>query len=222
IMGNDDLKWETTYTTNVALDFEVLRQRIAGTIEWYNSKTTDLLVERTIPIMNGYTDILTNIGEVNNRGIEVSLHTVNVRNDDFEWSTSIAFSHNRNEIRKLYGTDLDGDGKEDDDVSNSWFIGHPITSYYDYVFDGIYQVGDTDIPAGYKPGDVRLKDFDGNGVDAGDRRIVGSGGQPKFRTGITNSFSYKQFSLSIFVNMMHGWTSNFPLLNTAVSPNAPG
>ena len=222
IMGNDDLKWETTYTANVALDFEILQQRIAGTIEWYNSKTTDLLVERTIPIMNGYTNILTNIGEVNNRGIEVSLNTINVRNPNFEWSTNIAFSHNRNEIRELYGTDLDGDGKEDDDVSNSWFIGHPITSYYDYVFDGIYQATDTDIPAGAKPGDVRLKDFDGNGVDAGDRRIVGSGGQPKFRTGITNNFTYKQFSLSVFVNMMHGWSSNFPLLNTAVSPNAPG
>lgn len=222
IMGNDDLKWETTYTTNVALDFEILQQRIAGTIEWYNSKTTDLLVERTIPIMNGYTNILTNIGEVNNRGIEVSLNTINVRNPNFEWSTNIAFSHNKNEIRELYGTDLDGDGREDDDVSNSWFIGHPITSYYDYVFDGIYQTTDTDIPAGSKPGDVRLKDFDGNGVDAGDRRIVGSGGQPKFRTGITNNFSYKQFSLSVFINMMHGWSSNFPLLNTAVSPNAPG
>lgn len=221
-MGNDDLKWETTYTFNTAVDFELLSGRLGGTIELYNSRTTDLLVDRTIPIMTGYKRILTNIGEINNKGIEITLNSRNIRNENFEWSSNLAFSHNKNKIVKLYGTDLDGDGREDDDISNNWFIGHPINSYYDYRFDGIYQEGD-DMPTGSKPGFVRLQDLNGDGlINAEDRTVVGSGGQPKLRIGLTNNFSYKNFSLSVFVNAMTGWTSNFPLLNTAVSPNAPG
>lgn len=221
-MGNDDLKWETTYTFNTAVDFELLKGRLGGTIELYNSRTTDLLVERTIPIMTGYRRILTNIGEINNKGIELTLNSTNIQNENFEWSSSLAFSHNKNKIVELYGTDLDGDGREDDDISNNWFIGHPIDSYYDYHFDGIYQEGD-EIPTGSQPGFARLSDLNGDGlINADDRTIVGSGGQPKYRIGLTNNFSYKNFTLSVFVNAMTGWTSNFPLLNTAVSPNAPG
>jgi len=222
-MGNNNLKWETTYSTNVALDFGLFKSRLNGTLELYKSITKDLLVNRSIPTMNGYESILTNIGEIENKGIELSLNAVNIRHNNFEWNTSVAFSHNLNKINKLYGEDLDGDGREDDDIGNNWFIGHPITSFYDYVFDGIYQVGDAGIPNGSQPGYVRLRDRDNNGViDARDRTIVGSGGQPKYRIGITNNFKLGQFTLGTFVNVMTGWVADFPLLNTAVSPNAPG
>jgi len=221
-IGNQNLKWETTYTTNFAIDFEILKRRVGGTIELYNSKTNDLLVNRTIPTMTGYSSILTNIGEVNNKGIELTLNTVNIKTAKFEWNTDLTFSHNRNRIVKLYGTDLNKDGREDDDISNSWFIGQPISSFYDYVFDGIYQQGD-EIPSGSQPGFVRLKDLNGDGViNANDRAIVGSGGQPKLRIGLNNNFQYQNWTLGILVNSMLGWESNFTLLNTAVSPNAPG
>lgn len=221
-MGNDDLRWETTYTGNIGVDFGLFSDRISGTIELYHAKTRDLLVERSIPAMNGYLNVLTNIGEVQNKGVEVSLRTQNISRAHFSWSTGFNFSFNANKITKLYGQDLNNDGVEDDDLSNNWFIGHPITTYYDYVFDGIYQVGD-DMPSGYQPGYVRLKDLNEDGrIDANDRTIIGYGGQPRFKFGLSNDFHIGQFTLSTFINMMTGWKSDFPLLNTAVSPNAPG
>ncbi len=221
-MGNDNLKWESTYTANAAVDFDLFKSRLAGTVEVYDSKTKDLLVLRTIPSMNGYTSIFTNIGEVSNKGIEISLNTVNIEAPKFRWTSNVAFSHNKNKIVSLYGADTNEDGREDDDISNNWFIGHPITSYFDYVFDGIYQEGD-ELPAGYQPGFVRVKDLNEDGkIDAGDRTIVGSGGQPRIRVGLNNMLSYGSFSLSVLVNGMFGWVTDFPLLNTAVSPNSPG
>ncbi|WP_415831065.1 SusC/RagA family TonB-linked outer membrane protein, partial [Flavobacterium weaverense] len=99
-LGNNDLKWETTYTANAALDFKMFNSRIGGTVELYNSKTEDLLVRRSIPVMGGYKSILTNIGEVNNKGIEVLLNTTNIKTDKFEWSSSLNFSYNSNKIVK--------------------------------------------------------------------------------------------------------------------------
>ncbi|MEI6275351.1 MAG: TonB-dependent receptor [Prolixibacteraceae bacterium] len=221
-MGNADLKWETTKTTNAAIDFELFKGRLGGTIEVYNSNTSNLLVRRSIPTMTGYTNIFTNIGLINNRGLELTLNSVNIQSGKFNWNTNFVISANRNKIVHLYFTDVNGDGIEDNDISNSWFIGYPITSYYDYVFDGIYQTGD-EIPSGSKPGFVRLKDLNGDKIiNAEDRKIVGSGGQPDYRFSITNNFTFGNFTLSIFANAMLGWESRFNLLNTAVSPNAPG
>jgi len=221
-MANQDLKWETTKIANAGIDFDLFKGRLGGTLEVYNTNTSNLLVMRSIPVMTGYNSIFTNIGLVNNKGIEITLNSINIQKEKFEWSTNLVFSNNKNEIVHLYHTDANGDGKEDNDLANNWFIGHPITTYYDYVFDGIYQVGDQ-IPAGSKPGFVRFKDLNGDGkIDANDRAIIGSGGQPKYRIGITNIFRYGNISVSVFVNAMENWLSNFPLLNTAVSPNAPG
>lgn len=216
-LGNDDLTWETTYTTNLAMDFELLQRRIAGTLELYSSNTENLLVRRNIPVMNGYTSILTNVGEVNNRGVELSLTTDNIRKENFSWSTVFTFSHNKNKILHLFHTDLDGDGLEDDNIANSWFIGKPINSYFDYQYDGIYQEGDEDIPAGSEPGFVRVKDLTQDGViNADDRTVVGSGNIPEYQYGIRNNFNYGNLSLSFFINAMQGWIAPFNLINPLV------
>jgi TonB-linked SusC/RagA family outer membrane protein len=224
-MANNDLKWETTATANAAVDFTLFKGRLGGTIEVYNSDTKNLIVQRTLPSLTGYTSVLTNLGATNNKGIEITLNTVNLRRRNFEWSSNLVLSANRNKIVHLYRSDTNGDGREDDDLSNRWFIGQPITVYYDYVFDGIYQKGDN-LPANVKPGDVRLKDLNGDGkIDAtNDRTIIGQGGQPKVRWGITNNFSYGNLSLSVFVNVMQGWMSDFILLdpNSTRSENSPG
>lgn len=222
-LGNDDLTWETTYTTNIAADFEFFERRIAGTIEYYNSDTENLLVRRNIPVMNGYTSILTNVGKVNNRGIEISLTTDNIRKEKFQWNTVFTFSHNKNKIVNLFETDLDGDGKEDDNIANSWFIGKPINSYFDYVFDGIYQEGDEDIPAGSQAGFVRVKDLNGDGVlNSQDRTVVGSGNIPEYQFGLRNNFTYGNFSLSVFINAMQGWVAPFNLINPLVPGRSLG
>jgi len=220
-LGNNNLKWESTYTTNAAVDFSLFEQRISGTFEVYNSNTKDLLVSRAIPVMTGYTSILTNIGEVNNKGIELSLNWVNIKRNKFLWNSSATYAYNKNEIVHLFRTDLNGDGKEDDVVANGWFIGYPIHSYYDYVFDGIYQEGDTDIPAGSTPGFVRVKDLTGEGIrNAQDRTIVGSGTNPKYDFSIRNNFYYGHLSLSVFVGGMLGWSGMFNLINPLVPGRA--
>ena len=183
-MANPDLKWETTYKTNFGIDFSILKSRISGTIDLYNMKTKDLLVDRALPQMTGFSSVLTNIGEVNNKGIEITLNTLNIIKNKFEWRTTLIFSRNKNKIVHLYYTDTNGDGKEDDDIGNNWFIGHPITVFYDYVFDGIYQERDN-LPSDTHPGDVRLKDLNNDGIiDFNDRAIIGQGGQPKFKWGL--------------------------------------
>ena len=224
-MANDNLKWETTTTANAAVDFSFFKGRLGGTVEVYNGDTKNLIVQRTLPSLTGYTSVLTNLGATNNQGIEVTLNTVNLRKRNFEWGTNLVLSANRNKIVHLYQSDTNGDGREDDDLSNRWFIGQPVTVYYDYVFDGIYQQGDN-IPTNSKAGDVRLKDLNGDGkIDAtNDRTIIGQGGQPKVRWGVTNNFSYGNLSLSVFVNAMQGWISDFLLLdpNSTRSENSPG
>ncbi len=223
-IANDNLKWETTHTTNLGVDFGLFNNRISGTVELYNSRTNDLLVTRAIPVMTGFTNILTNLGETNNKGIEIGLNTLNVNGRKFTWNTSFTVSINRNKIVHLYGSDANNDGKEDDDIANAWFIGKPITSFYGYQFDGIYQQGDN-IPSGSQPGFIRFKDTNGDGViNAADRTVVGSGGSPKFMGGLGNTFTYGNFSLNVFVNTMLGWKAPFILLdpNSSLSENSPG
>lgn len=202
-MANSDLKWETTYATNIAMDFELVKSRINGTVEWYDLNTKDLLIARSLPHATGFISTMANLGKTNNQGVEFSLNTVNVTNNHFGWNSNFVFSYNRNRIVSLYGVDNNGDGREDDDIGNRWFIGHPIDVAYDYVFDGIYQ----DSGNGYRAGDVRLKDLNEDGkLDAeNDRTVLGQTGQPKYRWGITNNFRYKKLSLSIFINAMQGW-----------------
>ena len=110
-----------------------------------------------------------NIGHVRNVGVELQLNTVNVQTKDFTWETGFTFSKNHNELIELYG------GKKDD-VTNKWFIGEPIDVNYDYVFDGIWQTDEAEQAAvyGQKPGQVKVRDIDGNKViDADDKQILG-------------------------------------------------
>jgi hypothetical protein len=163
---------------------------------------------------------LSNIGEVNNRGIELTLNSQNINRNKFGWFSSFSLAYNKNKIKHLYGTDLDGDGKEDSDIGNSWFIGYPINSFYDYEFDGIYQVGD-DIPIGSEPGFVKVKDLnkDGN-ITPDDRKVVGSGNQPNYILGLKNDFRFGQFTLSFYVNSMLDWIAPFNLINPLVPGRA--
>lgn len=214
-LGNPNLGWEATTSTNVGVDFGVFSNRISGSVEYYSSTTKDLLLKQSIPNMSGFTTFLKNIGETENSGVEVTLHTTNIEKGGFAWNSSIAFSLNRNKVISLTGNDLNGDGIEDDDISSNWFIGHPLGSNFDYVFDGIYQAGDDDfsmIP-GSKPGHLKFKDIDGDGIISPNDRQVISSSQPDFVAGITNTFSYKQFSLMFLFNIRQGGYSSNATLN---------
>lgn len=209
-LGNADLGWESTTAKNIGLDFGILGNRITGTIDVFKNVTHDILLQRALPTTTGYNNIWTNLGKMQNTGVEVTLNTVNIESGDFKWETSLNFSSYKNKILELYG-----DGK--DDIGNTWFIGQPRNVVYGYEKIGIWQtdqIGEYDPVA--KPGDIKFRDqptVDTNGdgkpdagdgvIDAKDRVVLGQR-DPKWYGGMTNTFHYKNFHLSIFIQTSQG------------------
>jgi len=207
LLGNPQLGWESTKSLNTGLDFGLLNNRVTGSFEMYWSNTSDLLLDRTISPINGNTVIRENIGATKNAGIEFQISTVNMTNKDFSWKTDFNIAHNKTEILNVGLTDENG--KYIDDVASQWFIGSPIKVNYDYVFDGIWQTGD-DIansaqPTAF-PGYIKYKDVNDDGViSTADKQLIGSR-DPLFVTGMTNTVSYKNFTLSFLLNAVSGIT----------------
>jgi TonB-linked SusC/RagA family outer membrane protein len=211
-LPNPDLKWETTSSVNLGIDFGFFDGRIQGSLDVYEQNTSDLLLERQLPPTQGTSNvILQNVGKTRNKGIELFISTINVETaSGFQWSTDLNFYANREAIVELYG------GKNDD-VGNSWFIGQPLTVFYDYKKTGIWQTSETDIATQYqrKPGEIKLADLagrDANGnltagadgkINADDRVILGSD-IPDWTGGITNRFALKGIDLSFFVYTRQG------------------
>ena len=214
-MGNSSLGWETTKTFNIGIDFGFLNNRINGNIDFYTSKTTDLLLQRNLPKISGYSNVYMNMGETANKGLEITINSKNIVTKNFTWGTSLVWSWNKNEIKDLYGD-------KKDDLGNRWFIGEPISVIYDYVMEGIWQ--EDEIAAGKhlnqdpqaQAGDVKLADLDGDGkiTPEGDKKIQGQT-TPKWTAGLTNTFSYKGLTLSIFIQTAQGHMRNNSLLAMA-------
>ncbi|TKG92878.1 TonB-dependent receptor [Puteibacter caeruleilacunae] len=206
-LANANLSWETTTTANFGFDFSMLTGRFQGTFDIYQSRTKDLLFKRKIPSVHGITSIIQNIGETKNEGIELSLKGHVIDQKDFKWNAGVNFSTNRNEIVSLYGA-------KEDDVAAKLFIGQPIRVNYGYVFDGIWQEND-DIDNSAQPlavaGDVKIKDItndeDGKSIGSEDRQIQGQR-DPKWTWGMENTFSYKNWSLYVFLHGVQGVTKN--------------
>ncbi|MCC9135610.1 SusC/RagA family TonB-linked outer membrane protein [Pontibacter silvestris] len=197
-LGNADLNWETTTSGNIGLDFGFLGNRISGTLEVYNAKTEDLLLQRNIPNVTGYSSVWYNLGKVKNRGVELTLNTVNVEAGKFRWETNLNFTRNKNEIVDLYG-----DGQ--DDITNGWFIGKSLGAVYSYKWIGVWQEGD-EIPESMnaKPGDLKFEDIDGDGKITGDDRMYLGSTMPKWYGGLTNTFHYGNFHFSVFLQTSQG------------------
>lgn len=223
-MGNNDLGWEKTKTFNVGLDMGVLGNRITLSMDAYWSSTKDLLLARNLPRLSGYRNVYTNMGNVKSNGIEFTINSKNIVKKDFTWTTALVFSHNHDEIVDLYGN-------KEDDLGNRWFIGEPIGVIYDYDMVGIWQ--EDEIKAGAhekwdptaQPGDVKLADRNGDGkIDENDKHIVGQT-SPKWTAGLTNTFTYKGLSLSIFISTVQGNRKNNSLIGMAADEmgrrNAP-
>jgi TonB-linked SusC/RagA family outer membrane protein len=207
-LGNSKLHWESTIGTNVGIDFAILKSRVSGTIDVYSTHTDGLILKRQIPSVSGYTSVLDNIGKTKNQGVEITLNTQNVRGRDFRWESLLNFSANRNRIVDLYG-----DRKSD--TGNVWFIGKPIGVVYDYKKQGVWQVGEdaSKQDPGAKPGDLKFADANKDGkITAQDKVILGQTA-PKWIGGMTNTFHYKDFHLSIFIQTVQGVTKNDPDLN---------
>ena len=216
-LGNYDLGWESTEALNVGFESAWLKNRLFVDIDAYFSKTTDQIFERNIPVMTGFKTIMTSMGQVNNKGIEATIRSLNIQQNDWKWITSLTFWENRNKLVKLYGEDNNGDGKEDDDISNSLFIGKSLGAIYGYVQDGIVQEEDTEYMTltGADPGDPKYKDLDDvDGITADDRTILGYE-KENFRLNMGNNISYKNLELYVMVTGVFGGNDYYLKSNTA-------
>ena len=220
VLGSDNLGWESSLTTNIGIDFGILENRISGDLNIYKTKTSDLLLERTISMVHGITSIIQNIGETENKGFEISVNSRNIVKNNFKWFTSGNLSFVKNKIISLYG-EVDEAGKEIDDINNAWFIGQPIRVNYGFEWLGTWQLDEAEKAAKYGsvPGYVKLRDVNNDDkIDASDRVIIGQR-DPKFLWGLTNTFSYKDFSLNVFMHGVHGITKQSRLMTDRNTQN---
>ena len=208
-LESPSLKWEKTTGVNLGIDFGILSQRIFGAIDYYNNNTTDLFYRVDIPAISRYEKFPDNLGKLHNQGLEFSVTSINVKGSDFEWSSTLNFSRNRNELKELLGFDLDGDGKEDDLISEGLFIGESIDAIYDYEVGGKWQVGD-DIPPGYDLGAYKPVDQNGDGIihPEDDKKIIGYE-NPAYSFGINNSIRYKNWNLKFFIHSIQGGKDHY-------------
>jgi outer membrane receptor protein involved in Fe transport len=217
LIGNKDLKWETSATTNIGLDFSILNNRVTGTFEWYNTITSDILLLRALPRSTGVSNVYQNIGETQNRGVELSLNTRNIVQKDFKWNSTVTFTRNREEITKLVDTLKVIIGATPE--TQSLLLGHPIASFYSYNKLGIWQADKADLAARYKfgttpfkPGDIWAEDINGDSlINTNDRTYLGSA-VPDFVLGFQNNFTYKGFDLGVFLFWRYGQMMNAEFL----------
>ncbi len=209
-MANADLRWEKTTALNGGVDFALFEGRIAGNIEVYKMTTTDLLLRRSLPAIIGYQSVMSNMGQLDNKGFEFTVDTRNYSDKNISWNSSLVFSFNRNEIVHLYGEMidvLDSEGnvigqKEADDRTNGWFIGQSIDRIWDYRSLGIWQLGEEDAAKsfGKAPGDLKLNDPDGNGVSTQEDKEFLGYRRPRYRLGFRNDITFlKNFAFTCFI-----------------------
>src|SRR5690606_24395614 len=210
-LGNGSLGWEKTSSWNAGFESAWLGNRIFADVDLYFAKTTDQIFTRNIPVMTGFKDMLTSMGQVNNTGIEATVRTVNVQKPNLTWSTTVTFWKNKNKLVSLYGEDLDGDGVEDDDIANGLFIGESINAIYGYEQIGIVQEGDTEYIelTGAAPGAPKYRDLDGEpGITAADRKILGDQLE-NFRLNFSSNLTYKNFDFYVMVTGVFGGNNRY-------------
>ncbi|CDF78664.1 TonB-dependent receptor [Formosa agariphila KMM 3901] len=214
--ANPDLKWETSYQTNIGLDLGMYNNRINFSFDYYNIDTKDLLLEATTtPAYSGATDlqVFQNVGELNNRGFEIVLSTRNIVTDDFTWTTDFNWSTNKNKVVKLVnGADIIDSAAPGYFSGKDTYIlreGEAVGLFWGHEYTGVYQGGA--VPEGsalkgsyQEAGDPLFQDVNGDGnIDNNDQQIIGDP-NPDWNFGFTNTFRYKNIDLNIFFQGSHG------------------
>lgn len=227
--GNKDLRWETTSQFDLGYELGLFNNRINIEADYYHKITKDLLLNANVPYATGFTKIYKNIGSIQNKGFELTVNTVNIRNKNFVWNSSFNISFNQNEILSL----ADDEKNMFTDVrftASAWDgaklylaqVGKPVASFYGLIWDGTYQLEDFDLLANgtyvlkstvttngdsrnsIQPGDIKYKDSNGDRIiDEKDKMIIGRT-QPRYYGGFNNDFSYKGLNLSVFFQWSYG------------------
>lgn len=231
--ANPDLGWETTTKMNVGAEFGLIDNRITGTLDLYRENTTDLLMTRTLPGTSGYTSALQNVGATRNSGAELQLNTINLEDwHGLGWTMNVAWAHNKNSITGLAAysdTEACPEAAPLCDANNGWFVGLPINTgggtnplnsngaftgdpqrrtWFDYQQIGVWQVGQEAEAAKYgsKPGQIRIRDLNEDGViNASDRVLLGNT-YPKWTASLHNGFTYGNLDFSVLASVRWGYT----------------
>nr|WP_294895299.1 TonB-dependent receptor [uncultured Pedobacter sp.] len=235
-LGNTDLTWERSYTTNFGLDASVLNNRVDISADYYLTNTKGVLYARKLPFSEGgfdaknaYTKV-SNIANTENRGLELAVTSRNIIKKDFSWSTNLTFNSGKEKLTRI---DLGDNIDANDLISENLFIGQPINTIYGFKKLGVWQLGEETEASKYnaKPGDIKLQTvpkFDENGISdngvhpysATDRMVLGHT-NPDWSLGMQNNFAYKNFDLTVFMVMRYGQTLDADILgyyNTVTQP----
>lgn len=223
-MANDGLKWETTTQLDAGFDIFLFKNRINLVLDVYQKTTEDLLLNANVPTSSGFNTVLQNIGSIRNRGLEITLNTVNIKAKDFQWSSDFNISFNDNKVLSLtegetsFLSRVSWTGSYNTSSLYMTRVGYPATAFYGVAWDGVYQYSDFDDAGNLKPevpsngmerdqiqpGDIKYKDINGDGiVNEMDNIIIGRA-IPIHVGGLNNNFSYKGFSLNVFFQWSYG------------------
>ncbi len=203
-IGNQDLRLETSATTNLGVDFGIINNRVIGTIDVFQTHTKDLLLERLLPLSSGALTTIENVGETQNTGIELGLNAIAVDKKNFKWNIGLNWFKVKEEILKL--------ATESNDVANGWFIGETTQSFYDYEKIGIWQTGEEEQAKVFNQvvGDIKVRDINGDcKIDATNDRVILGSGRPDWNANLINDFKFYNFDLNLQFFARWGQTINY-------------
>jgi TonB-linked SusC/RagA family outer membrane protein len=207
-LSNQEIVWERSKEINIGLDFALSDFPLSGTFEYYKRNTEDLILDDKVPNSTGFNNVLDNVGEIENSGIEISLSSVNINKGDFKWTSNLTFTANDDKVVRLAGGLTE-------DIGNGRFVGESVRAYYTYKFEGIWQLGQEAEAAefGQEPGQIRIRDLnDDKKINSDDRMIVGKG-TPDWTAGLRNQLNYKNWDMSFFVYTRRGQMYSNAFLN---------
>lgn len=218
-MANHNLKWERTFSFNLGLDFQLFQDRIGGSIETYISRTNDLLVSRALPNITGYSSVMSNLGQIRNKGLELNLKYRAISNNILQWNLIGNFSLNRRKIQSLYGDMInvfDDAGniigqKEANDETNQWFIGQDPDRIWSYKRLGVWQKEEREQAAQYglQPGDFKYLDVNDDGIMNNQDKVFQGYKTPRARVSLRSETEYKNFRLALMFYSNLGYYGEF-------------
>jgi len=215
---NMGLSWEKSNEWNLGVDYGLFNNRISGSIDAYNKTSKGLLMTRKLVMEMGYSASMTdNVGKVRNRGIEVTLNTVNVQTKDFYWSTTFNFSYNKNEITELYGSKAD-------DPGNLWYIGEPVNVHRFYKYLGVVTDKEAEYwfnTYGFPEGTAKIQDTDENDTINDDDKILANK-DPKWIGSVTSNLSWKNWDFSFNIYTKQDYTVRSRFLEQYLAYSARG
>ncbi len=200
-LGNDDLKWEKTAQFDIGFDVAILDGNLEIVADYYHKLTTDLLLNKKIPVSTGFSSILTNVGSVKNTGVEIGVNT-HLRKNHFSWDFGTNISFNQNEVVEVGESNNTSFGTQ-----MRLIEGEPLGTIYGWEFDGIWQLEEADEVAiyGKKPGQYKYVDQNNDDkITLDDDRIILGKSMPDFFLGVNNDFAYKNWSLNVFLQGAFG------------------